>query len=55
MGGEGPIPYMVMSRYAEDNGITGNDFRIFHTLLSAIDGEWLKYVTERQKKEATKQ
>jgi hypothetical protein len=54
MGGEGPIPYMVISQYARDNGISGNDFRIFHILLSGIDAEWLKYAAEKQKREAAK-
>lgn len=49
MGGETPITYSVISRYAQDHDIVGNDFRIFHKLMTAIDAEWLNYQAEKQK------
>lgn len=49
MGGQGPIPYMVLSRYAEDHRIVGDDFWLFRLMLDAIDAEWLRHVAERDK------
>ncbi|MGW6779439.1 hypothetical protein ACWF50_15555 [Brucella pseudogrignonensis] len=47
MGGESPISYIAVSRFASDNGIAGVDFTVFHRLLSAIDDEWLSYVSQK--------
>lgn len=49
MGGQRPIFYTAYSRYAEDNGISGTEFVIFHKLMCAIDAEWLEHVAQRQK------
>jgi hypothetical protein len=49
MGGQTPIPYAVVSQYAHDNGIAGNDFRIFRRLLAAIDDQWLQHISETTK------
>lgn len=54
MGGQGPIPYTTIRTYASDNGITGEDFGLFRTFMLVIDSEWLKYVTECEKKEGDK-
>lgn len=48
MGGETPISYMAISRYARDNGITGNEFRVFHRLMTAVDAEWMAYRDEKK-------
>lgn len=53
MGGETPIPYAAISRYARDHGIAGFDFDLFHQLMNAIDGEWLDHVA-KERKEAEK-
>jgi hypothetical protein len=50
MGGEMPIPYTALRAYATDNGIAGDDFRLFHTFMGVIDAEWLKHVADRSKK-----
>lgn len=54
MGGEGPIPYMVIRAYAEDNAIVGDDFRRFRAFMNVIDMEWLKHVAERDKQKGGK-
>lgn len=57
MGGEGPIYYVALSRYARDNGIAGSDRRLFDVFMNACDGEYLKMQreaaeeAERRKKE----
>ena len=48
MGGEGPIHYASLSRYARDHGVEGDDFRLFHIFMTAIDAEWLDHVAERE-------
>jgi len=40
-GGETPISYQAISRYAADHGIAGEDLRIFTLYIRAIDAEWL--------------
>lgn len=47
MGGESPISYMAISRFASDNEITEADFTFFHRLLSAMDDEWLAFVAQK--------
>lgn len=51
MGGEGYIPYSVLRQYAEDNGISGEDFAIFRRFMGVIDEEWLKHVPKTAKPE----
>lgn len=41
MGGEGPIYYTALSRYARDHDIDGVDLWIFNIFMNAVDGEWL--------------
>lgn len=43
---------MAISQYARDNSITGGNFTIFHAVLTALDAEWLEYVSERNEQEA---
>ncbi|QNQ62239.1 hypothetical protein IB024_00290 [Brucella sp. 6810] len=50
LGGESPISYMAISRFAADNGIAGADFTFFHRLLSALDDEWLMFVAQTKGK-----
>lgn len=55
MGGEGPIYYQALSQYARDHGIEGDDLRLFHMFMNAIDGEYLKMQRdEADKAEALK-
>lgn len=42
MGGEGPIFYTAMSRYAADHGIAGEDWILFKVFINALDAEYLK-------------
>ncbi|WP_292637470.1 hypothetical protein [Mesorhizobium sp.] len=49
MGGEGPIPYMVIRTYADDHGIAGDDFKMFRAFLGILDNEWLQHVAKRDK------
>lgn len=57
LGGEGPIHYQALSRYARDHGIEGDDLRYFHVFMNACDGEYLKMqreaaeAAEKRKKE----
>lgn len=46
MGGEGPIYYTALSRYARDMGIDGLDLWYFNIFMNAIDGEWLSIRAE---------
>ncbi|HTV69842.1 MAG TPA: hypothetical protein VMF90_15015 [Rhizobiaceae bacterium] len=50
MGGEGPISYLAISRYAEDHNITGEDLRLFCRFVRAIDAEWLSHVAGKTPK-----
>ncbi|NTJ83371.1 hypothetical protein G6M50_36920 [Agrobacterium rhizogenes] len=47
MGGETPISYLAISRFAEDHGIRAEEFAQFKHFLQAIDAEWIKYVSEK--------
>ncbi|WP_139108371.1 MULTISPECIES: hypothetical protein [unclassified Ensifer] len=49
-GGEGPISYTAISRYAADHGIGGDHFGDFLTFLQAIDAEWLDWRSEKEKR-----
>ncbi|NTJ46515.1 hypothetical protein G6K93_05740 [Agrobacterium rhizogenes] len=46
MGGEAPISYVAMSRFAEDHGIRGEEFAQFRRFLQAIDAEWIAFTAE---------
>ncbi len=50
MGGEGPIYYQALSQYARDHRIEGEDLRLFHIFMNAIDGEYLKMQREEAEK-----
>jgi hypothetical protein len=54
LGGETPISYIAISRYAEDHGIGPDDIHLFHTLIAAVDAEWLAYVAAEQERKAQK-
>ena len=45
-GGPLPIPYSVISQYARDHRIAGDQFDIFHRLMVAIDDEWRIHVAQ---------
>lgn len=49
LGGEMPISYMAISRYSEDHGITGEDFRWFLHFVQACDAEWIDFTLEKEK------
>ncbi|MGY5812003.1 hypothetical protein ACXHXG_30425 [Rhizobium sp. LEGMi198b] len=46
LGGEAPISYLAISRYAEDHGLRDEEFAQFKRFLQAIDAEWIKYASE---------
>jgi hypothetical protein len=46
-GGEGPISYVAMSRFAADHGIRGEEFAQFRRFLQAIDAEWIAFTAEK--------
>ena len=54
MGGEGPIYYTALSRYAEDHDITGHDRWLFFIFMNAVDGEWLAMRAEEMEQEEAK-
>jgi hypothetical protein len=49
-GGETPISYLAVSRYADDHGVGPDDIYLFRTFLAALDAEWLEHVAHEQKK-----
>jgi len=49
MGGESPVPYTALSRYAADQDIVGDDFDLFLTLFGALDQEWLAWQANKTK------
>ncbi len=49
-GGQMPIPYQVISSYAADHGIAGEDFWLFRMFMTAIDAEWLKHIAKPEEK-----
>lgn len=48
-GGETPILYTAISKYAEDHGIVGDDYRWFRHFLNACDDEWRAFQSEQEK------
>lgn len=55
MGGEGPIYYTALSRYARDHGIDGDDLKLFLVFMNAIDAEHLAMAAEDDKRRQTEQ
>jgi hypothetical protein len=51
-GGQGPVSYMTLRAYAEDNGIDGDDFRVFRQFFGVIDNEWLRREAAKAEQEA---
>jgi len=49
-GGETPISFMALDRYAQRYGIEGEAFDRFLAFMDAIDDEWLEYAAEKAKK-----
>lgn len=47
MGGEGPIYWQALDRYANRLGITGQEFSWFELFMNAVDGEYLKMQREK--------
>lgn len=44
MGGETPLSYAVLRRYADVEGIGSDDWPIFRQFMTAIDDEWLQHL-----------
>lgn len=55
MGGASPIPYSAYSRYAEDHGISIDDFEMFLEFMSALDTVYLAWLAEQQKNQQQEQ
>ncbi|QXZ79667.1 hypothetical protein [Rhizobium sp. L51/94] len=51
-GGEGPIYYTAISAYARDHGIVGDDLKLFHIFINAVDAEYLAISAEDAKRRA---
>jgi hypothetical protein len=49
-GGQSPLSYKVITEYADDNNILGEDRWLFRMFMTAIDAEWLKFVAKRDEK-----
>lgn len=43
---------MTIRAYAEDNGITGDDFQQFRTFFTILDQEWLRQVAAKAEAQA---
>jgi len=50
-GGETPIGYLALLRYAEAESIGPDDWPTFHQFMTIIDDEWLAIAAERRKAE----
>jgi hypothetical protein len=50
MGGETPIGFMALDTYARRYGIEGEAFERFLAFMTAIDDEWLDYLSHTQTK-----
>lgn len=58
MGGEGPIPFGAIDRFATRAGYENDAFWRFKTLIRAMDGAYLEHrsvVRERMRKQALSQ
>lgn len=51
MGGETPVPFSALDRYAVRYGIEGGEFDTFAWLFRQIDDEWLSIMAERRKRD----
>ncbi|WP_171903286.1 hypothetical protein [Mesorhizobium sp. SEMIA 3007] len=40
---------MVIRAYANDHGISGDDFKLFRAFLKILDDAWLLHVVKRDK------
>ncbi|WP_411756289.1 hypothetical protein, partial [Sinorhizobium meliloti] len=49
LGGETPISYGAISRYAGDHGIAGDDFADLLHFVQALDAEWLQHLASKAK------
>lgn len=49
-GGETPISFLALDRYARRYGIEGEAFDRFLAFMDAIDSEWLDHVAAQAKK-----
>lgn len=54
MGGEGPIYYQAISRYARDQSIGAAQFDEFRRIVLSMDAEYLDYVSEKAKAQEAK-
>jgi hypothetical protein len=54
MGGEGPIYYQAVSRYAQDYQIRGIEFEILQRLIGEMDIEYLAVQAEKAKEDERK-
>jgi hypothetical protein len=49
MGEPGAIPYLAISRWAEDHGVAGDDFVALRRMVAALDDEWRDIVNSKRK------
>lgn len=49
-GGETPISFLALDRYAQRYGIEGEAFDRFLAFMTEIDDEWLDHVAAQAKK-----
>lgn len=54
-GGEGPMSFIAIERYARRYCIDGVDFETFLHLMMALDAEWLEFVAREAAKKAPPQ
>lgn len=52
MGGEAPLGFGSIDRYAVRYGIDGDAFELLHALVTAMDAEYLDWSGEKRKAEA---
>lgn len=51
-GGMSPIWFSAIKAYADQYGITDDDFDTFHTIIMSMDAEYVEIEKARQKEEA---
>ena len=51
MGGESPISFVAIDRFATRHGIEGSEFDILEALVREMDAEYLAHLDERRKAE----
>lgn len=49
MGGESPISFVAIDRFAARHGIEGTEFDILEALMREMDDEYLAHLDERRK------